>query len=97
MALNAVGREIPDRIGDMVLDPFKGAFATQPRGNSITNKIWSHKPGKQKLLSNISEAIDKSGLKSGMNISFHHHLRNGDYVVVMVLEEIARKGIKNLN
>lgn len=96
MVLNAVGREIPDRIGDMELEPFKGAFATQPGGNSITSKIWSHKPGKQKLLSSISEAIDKSGLKSGMNISFHHHLRNGDYVVVMVLEEIARKGIKNI-
>ncbi|MCK5039270.1 MAG: citrate lyase subunit alpha [Thermoplasmata archaeon] len=96
MVKNSLGREIPERIGDMELEPFRGAFATPPRGKSITRNIWSHNPGKKKLLSSISEAIDKSGLKSGMNISFHHHLRNGDYVVVMVLEEIAKRGIKNI-
>ncbi len=96
MALNALGREIPESIGDMKLSPFRGAFATAPEGNAIAPKIRSHNPGKVKLLASISEAIDKVGLKSGMNISFHHHLRNGDFVVEMVLEEIAKKGIKNI-
>ena len=32
-----------------------------------------------------------------MTISFHHHLRNGDYVLNMVMDEIAKLGIKNLN
>lgn len=96
MVMNAVGRDIPERIGDMELEPFIGAFATRPQGNGIARKIWSHSPGKKKMLASISEAIDKCGLKSGMNISFHHHLRNGDFVVAMVLEEIARKGIKNI-
>ena len=49
-----------------------------------------------KLLKNINEAIDASGLKSGMTISFHHHLRNGDYLMNMVLDAVAKKGIKNL-
>ena len=34
----------------------------------------------RKLVKSIREAIELSGLKSGMSVSFHHHLRNGDYV-----------------
>ncbi len=49
-----------------------------------------------KLINSIREAIVLSGLKDGMTISFHHHLRNGDYVLNMVMEEIANLGIKNL-
>ncbi len=49
-----------------------------------------------KMLPSIREAIIKSGLKDGMTISFHHHFRNGDYIVNMVLDEIAKLGIKDL-
>ena len=30
----------------------------------------------------LEEAIKKSGLKDGMTISFHHHFRGGDKVIV---------------
>ena len=33
-----------------------------------------------KLVKTLREAIELSGLKSGMSVSFHHHLRNGDHV-----------------
>ncbi|MBQ6717236.1 MAG: citrate lyase subunit alpha, partial [Clostridia bacterium] len=49
-----------------------------------------------KLVSSLKEAIEKAGLQSGMTISFHHHLRNGDYVLNMVLEEAAKMGIRDL-
>ncbi|RGY97236.1 citrate lyase subunit alpha [Clostridium sp. AM58-1XD] len=49
-----------------------------------------------KMTATIREAIVKSGLKDGMCISFHHHLRSGDYVLNMVLEEAASLGIKDL-
>ena len=49
-----------------------------------------------KLVQTIKEAIALSGLKDGMTVSFHHHLRNGDYVLNMVMEEIANLGIKDL-
>lgn len=50
-----------------------------------------------KLVSSIKEAIQLTGLKDGMTISFHHHLRNGDMVAVMVLDAICEMGIKDLN
>lgn len=49
-----------------------------------------------KLVNSIREAIRLSGLKSGMTVSFHHHLRNGDYVLNMVMDEIARLGIRDI-
>lgn len=49
-----------------------------------------------KQVKTLREAIELAGLKSGMSISFHHHLRNGDYTLNMVMEEIAALGIKDL-
>ncbi|WP_110955161.1 citrate lyase subunit alpha [Anaerosinus massiliensis] len=49
-----------------------------------------------KLLSSLEEAIHKSGLKDGMTISFHHHFRNGDYILNMVMHKLSEMGFKNL-
>ena len=49
-----------------------------------------------KLLNSIKEAVQQVGLKDGMTISFHHHMRNGDFVLNMVLEAVAELGIKDL-
>lgn len=49
-----------------------------------------------KLVESIKEAIRLSELKDGMTVSFHHHLRNGDYVLNMVLDEISEMGIKDI-
>ena len=50
-----------------------------------------------KVVASIREAIQLCGLKDGMTVSFHHHLRNGDYVLNMVMETIAQLGIRDLN
>ena len=49
-----------------------------------------------KLIKTLREAIMLSGLKSGMSVSFHHHLRNGDYTLNMVMDQIAAMGIRDL-
>lgn len=49
-----------------------------------------------KLLPTIKDAIIASGLRDGMTVSFHHHLRNGDYVLNMVMQAIAELGIRYL-
>ena len=47
-----------------------------------------------KLVGSLKEAIRLAGVRDGMTVSFHHHLRNGDYVLNMVMAEIASLGIK---
>ena len=49
-----------------------------------------------KVVGSLREAISAAGLRDGMTVSFHHHLRSGDYVINMVMNEIATMGIKNL-
>lgn len=49
-----------------------------------------------KLMPSLEEAIRRTGLKDGMTISFHHHFRNGDHVLNMVVDTLARMGYKNL-
>ncbi len=93
---NALGREIPDRIGDRTLRPFQGAFATTPTGRKAARPQKTVRPGENKVLRSLAEAIEATGLKSGMTISFHHSFRNGDYLVNMVVDACASMGIKDL-
>ena len=50
----------------------------------------------RKLCETLRQAMEQAGLRDGMTISFHHHLRNGDYVVNMVMEEVHKMGIKDI-
>lgn len=52
--------------------------------------------GGRKICSSLEDAIRRSGLKDGDTITFHHHFREGDKVILMVLDELARLGYKDL-
>lgn len=94
---NILGRELPEYIegfGEVV--PFKGAFSNMGIKEKKGVKVSTVSPGENKVLNSIDEALDKAGIKDGMTISFHHHLRNGDYVINMVLDAIAKRGIKDI-
>lgn len=94
--INAVGREIPSELAGRKLKPYRGPFSTPPSGRRKAPRLKFHHPRKGKVLKSIREAIKKVGLKDGDTISFHHHLRNGDAVVNMVIDVIAKMGIKNI-
>ncbi|WIV10482.1 citrate lyase subunit alpha [Proteiniborus sp. MB09-C3] len=94
---NILGREIPEYIqGYGVVKPFKGAFESLGEVQKKSIKLKSAIPKQQKVLGSIKEVLEKCDIKDGMTISFHHHLRNGDYVLNMVLEEISKKNIKDI-
>lgn len=95
--INKVGREIPEELNGKKLTPFQGAFDYMPEGRIIGRKIPApRRPREEKLLKSIKEAIEKCGIRDGAHVSFHHHLRDGDYVVNKVMEEIANMGIKDV-
>lgn len=94
---NITDRELPDYIeGYGKVKPFMGAFANVNNASRKTVRIDSVKPGDNKVLSSIDEALDKVGMKDGMTVSFHHHLRNGDFVLNLVMYAIAKRGIKDI-
>lgn len=96
MVMNKVGRDIPQEYADK-FGVYGGETANIKPYNESSRNIKPVIPGEKKLLGSIREAIEKTGLKDGMTISFHHHFREGDYVINMVMDEIAKMGIKNLS
>ncbi len=98
MAKNILGRDIPDFIeGYGKVKQYQGAFAIKPEGLRAGPKLRCvNSDCTNKCVNGIKAAIIASGLKSGMTISFHHHLRNGDFVVNMVVDACAELGIKDL-
>ena len=98
MVKNKLGRLVPTEIpGIGMFSPYKGIWALAGEKAGHCGFEADTVPfGKNKVTSDIRTAIINSGLKDGMTISFHHHLRNGDKVLEMVLTEIELLGIKNL-
>ncbi len=96
---NAVGRFVPTVANNQKLIPFKGVNKHKPSGGKS-------KPGIRtcvdfpfdgdKCVNNLREALKKSGLKDGMTISTHHHLRNGDVLTNILFDTIHQMGIKNI-
>jgi len=92
---NVLGREIPDYIeGYGKVKPFKGTFKNYGIKKKVGVKVNSIKPAEEKVLDTIDDALDKIQIKDGMTLSFHHHLRNGDFVLNNVMYAIAKRGIK---
>lgn len=96
--INHVGREIPDQFLTEGKEAFQGQFYRDGytyRKASPTVRA-EVAPGQDKVVASLTEAIQKCGLQDGMTVSFHHHLRDGDYVVNMVMEAIASLGIQDI-
>ena len=83
---NILGKEIPEYIeGYGRVTPFEGAFKRSGVKVKREVKVNSVTPNDKKVLSSIEEVLDKVELIDGMTVSFHHHLRNGDYILNLVL------------
>ena len=50
----------------------------------------------RKICASLEDAIKRSGLEDGMTISFHHAFREGDKVVNLVMDTLAKLGFKDL-
>jgi len=72
------------------LPEFAGAYAQTPYLADSERKLHRKRCG------SLEEAINRSGLKDGMTISFHHAFREGDKVINTVVDAVARMGFKNL-
>ena len=86
---NALNRYVPSGF-----EPFVSSneYKKNPK-KSIPEKAVSN--GFERL-SSYQELFDKLGIQDGFTLSFHHHLRNGDYVFNAVIDEIKRRDLKNL-
>ncbi len=88
--INSVNRFIPDN-----LRPYQSSDDFKTKKRTLIDK--KQKQSKTVFLNSIEEAFDMYNIKSNMCLSFHHHLRNGDYVIQKVCEVIKERDLKNLH
>lgn len=96
---NAVGRMVPTEINGQEVIPFKGIGKHKPTGRKYAPPIPTvidYPEDGNKVIGSLKEALQKCGLKDGMTISTHHHLRNGDLVSNTIFDTAADMGVKDL-
>ena len=95
MTCNAVGRDIPDKIGTYACRPYTDIFGAAPEDKPVVSRrsLKLVKPGESKLQASLKDAIRACGLADGMTISFHHCFREGDMIIGQVLTAIRELGI----
>lgn len=96
---NALGKEVPTIVNGIEMVPFMGVGKYVPSGRKYAPKIAScvnYPANGDKTVADLQEALVKSGLRDGMTISTHHHLRNGDYIAVQIFDIAKRLGVKDL-
>ena len=71
-----------------------GLFAGTAEKKTATFRQRYHQ--QNKVVPSLEEAIRRTGLRDGMTISFHHHFRNGDHIINMVVDKLAEMGYHNL-
>ena len=62
----------------------------------VDKKTYHFEKAVKPEIVSFDQVFDKLDLRDGMTVSFHHHLRNGDYVLNMVMEKLHQRGLKNL-
>ena len=99
LVLNAAGRMVPESVNGGLQTPFMGAGKYRPQGRKASPPVRTaadYPENGDKRVADLETALRKCGLRDGMVISSHHHLRDGDRVALMALEAAARIGVRNL-
>jgi len=99
MVKNAAGRMVPDEINGREAIPFQGVGKHRPSGRKYAPPIPTcidYPEDNNKVVASLREALEKCGLRDGMTISTHHHLRDGDLISNKIFEIAASMDVKDL-
>ena len=99
LAQNAAGRMVPPMVNGKPQIPYLGVEKYQPRARKAAPQVRSSKDYPEngdKRVPDLETALRKCGLRDGMVISNHHHLRDGDRTALMALQAAAKLGVKDL-
>ena len=96
---NAAGRIVPEMVNGRVQTPYMGVDKYRPVSSKAAAPIRTaadYPANGDKRVPNLETALRQCGLRDGMVISSHHHLRDGDRVALMALRAAADLGVKDL-
>jgi len=99
LVTNAAGRDVPVEINGAEAVPYQGVGGHTPTGRKAAPPVRAcqdYPVDGDKTVKDIKTALINAGLRDGMTISSHHHLRNGDMVANAVFQAADELGVKNL-
>jgi citrate lyase subunit alpha / citrate CoA-transferase len=99
MTTNTAERSVPQEVNGATQLPFQGVGRRRPTGHKSAPPIRSSKSypaDGDKRVPSLEAALEKCGLKNGMVVSTHHHLRDGDRLALRALETAASMGTREL-
>src|SRR5690242_10764884 len=89
---NAAGRMVPTYVNAREQRPYSGLNEAPPLSPKAAPPIRSsaqYPMNGDKRVLDLATALKKCGLRNGMTISSHHHLRDGDRVAITALQTAA--------
>jgi len=96
---NVVGRLVPTEVNGKEQVPYMGNGKHRPKGHRYGPPIVcadDYPADGNKVVPSLKEALQSAGLRDGMVISTHHHLRDGDLVANEIFRIASEMGIKDL-
>src|SRR3954453_17730518 len=96
---NAAGRLVPVTVNGQEQVPYSGVDGHRSTGRKTGPAIRSssdYPSNGDKRVPDLETALRLCGLRDGMTISSHHHLRNGDRVALRALQTAAGMGARDL-
>ncbi len=99
LVTNAAGRRVPVEVNGRVEAPYEGVGRHRARGRKHGPRITrsaDYPANGDKRVGSLREALERCGLKDGMTISTHHHLRNGDRVALEALRIAEEMKVRDL-
>ena len=97
--LNAAGRQVPTVVNGQPQVPYQGLgrYGSEKRKHAPPIRSCAdYAASGDKRVADLETAFRKCGLRNGMVISTHHHLRDGDRVALLALHTAARMGVHDL-
>ncbi len=98
-AVNAAGRLVPTTVNGAPQVPYQGVGGYVPTGRKHGPPIRScrdYPANGDKRVTSLRAALEQCGLRDGMTISTHHHLRDGDVIALETLQTAGAMGVRGL-
>lgn len=99
LSRNSAGRLVPESAGIREFTPYRGLqqepLATHRRPVPV-RKASDYPSDGDKRTPSLKSALVKAGIESGMVISTHHHLRNGDRIALPLFTAARELGVRDL-
>ena len=99
LSKNVAGRLVPDLVNGQDQVPYRGVGQHVPAGRKAGPPIRiaaDYPSNGDKRVASLQEALERCGLRDGMTLSTHHHLRDGDLIGLELLRTAQRMGVKDL-